>query len=259
MALFTDAAIVTLDDLLQFENSLVQVASSHAINVDNKITLAKSAISDKLMLWLLNAGTSDPQWLVRRVIGLSTVVVTASLQRWLCFESLARFFAEAYNVQLNTRFQGKWTEYQQEAKNACDLFFMAGAAIVSYPLPKPAMPLISVQAGNSPAQAIFVQTSWADAIGNESALSIANGSVLPNSSSIAVAMAEGAIDAPDAAAGWNIYAGTEADSLTKQNTAPLAIGSTWDLPSSGLQAGIPGSDGQRPMFYIPLSKQIRRG
>ena len=29
MALFTDAAVVTLDDLLQFETSLVQVASSH--------------------------------------------------------------------------------------------------------------------------------------------------------------------------------------------------------------------------------------
>jgi hypothetical protein len=34
MALFTDAEIITLDDLLPFETSLVQVASSHGINVD---------------------------------------------------------------------------------------------------------------------------------------------------------------------------------------------------------------------------------
>ncbi len=107
MALFTDPAVVTLDDLLEFEASLAGVASSYGIDVDNKISLATSAISDKLMLWLLNSGAADPQWLNRRMLGLSTVVVTPSLQRWICFESLSRVFAEAYNVQLNTRFQGK--------------------------------------------------------------------------------------------------------------------------------------------------------
>ena len=38
MALFTDADIVTLEDLLPFEGSLVQVASAHGINVDTKIS-----------------------------------------------------------------------------------------------------------------------------------------------------------------------------------------------------------------------------
>ena len=259
MALFTDAAVITLDDLLPFETSLAQVASSHAINVDTKISIALSAISDKLMLWLLNAGTSDPQWLQRRSLGLSTVVVTPSLKRWLCFESLSRFFAEAYNVQLNTRYEGKWTEYDQESKNACGVFFLTGIAIVNQPLPKPAMPLISVQTGNSPANSIFVQTSWVDANGKEGALSITNGVVLPDSSSIAVGMAEGALDAPVFATGWNLYAGSLADSLTSQNSTPLAIGSTWQLPVSGLQIGTSYSGGQLPNFYIPLSKQIRRG
>ena len=147
MALFTDAAVVTLDDLLQFETSLVQIASSHGINVETKIRLARDAISDKLLLWLLRAGASDPQYLNRRFLGLSTIVVTPSLQRWLCFESLSRVFAEAYNVQLNTRFQGKWTEYQQEASQAAKLAFMSGLGIVYNPLPKPAMPLVRYKTG----------------------------------------------------------------------------------------------------------------
>ncbi len=109
MALFTDAEIIVPQDLLPFESSLLQVASTHGINVDQKITLAKDTVGEKLLLFLQDAGVSDPQWLSRRVIGLSTVVVTPPLKRWLCFESLTRFFAEAYNVQLNTRFQGKWT------------------------------------------------------------------------------------------------------------------------------------------------------
>ena len=259
MALFTDTAVVTLNDLLEFEAALAGVASSYGIDVDKKISLAASAISDKLMLWLLNSGASDPQWQNRRILGLSTVVVTPPLQRWICFESLSRVFAEAYNVQLNTRFQSKWTEYQKESKNACDLFYQAGAAIVYNPLPKPAMPLLSVQSGSLSAQAVFIQTAWVDANGNEGALSIANGSVLPDNSSFAVAMAEGALGAPSAAAGWNVYASSQSENVTKQNDMPLAIGSTWQLLSSGLQVGPAPVDGQVPVFYIALSKQIRRG
>ena len=201
MALFTDAAIVTLNDLLSIEGSLMQVASSHGINVDNKILLATNTISDRLMLWLLNAGASDPQWRTRRTLGLSTVVVTPSLQRWLSFESLARLFSEAYNLQLNTRFQGKWKEYEQEAKNAAEVFFLSGVGIVTEALPKPGLPLLSIQSGNAPAQAIFVQTTWVDKTGNEGALSVTNGSVLPDGSSIAVGMAEGAVNTPAAAVG----------------------------------------------------------
>jgi hypothetical protein len=259
MALFTDAAVVTLDDLLPFEASLVQVASSHGINVDTKISLATAAIGDKLLLWLLDAGASDPQWLTRRRIGLSTVVVTPTLHRWICFESLARIFAEAYNVQLNTRFQGKWTEYQTEAKNAADLCFLSGAGIVYRPLPKPQIPLVSVQAGTAPAQVLYVQTSWVDARGNESALSPVNGSVLTEASSIVVAMTEGALDVPSAAMGWNIYVSSTQNDQTRQNGSPLEIGATWQLPASGLVSGARATNGQPIDIYIPLLKQVRRG
>ena len=259
MALFTDNGIITLDDLLTFEGSLGQVASVHGIDVDNKISLATSAVGDRLMLWLLNAGASDPQWLNRRMLGLSTIVVTPPLHRWLCVEALARFFAEAYNVQLNTRYQGKWAEYEREAKEASHLFFLAGVGIVSNPLPKPAMPLVSVQTGNVSAQTIFVQTAWVDANGDEGALSPVNGLVLPDNSSIAAAMSEGALGAPAAAAGWNVYAGTDVQAMTRQNVAPLVIGSTWDMPGSGLMLGAKPLNGQAPSYYIVLPNEIRRG
>ena len=259
MALFTDYAVITTDDLLEFESSLVQVSSTHGIDVDTKIKLASNAISDKLMLWLLNIGASDPQFMNRRQLGLSTVVVSSPLKRWMCFESLSRFFAEAYNVQLNTRYQGKWSEYKQEAKNASDLCFRAGIGIVMNALPKPAMPLVSVQSGNSPAQDIFVQTAWVDASGAESALSSANAQTLPPASNIAVAMSEGVLDAPIAAQGWNVYCGSDAASLSRQNTAPLAVGSTWQLSPSGLIVGAIPIGGQMPSFTVALSRQILRG
>lgn len=259
MALFTDAGIVTLDDLLQFETPLVQVASSHGINVETKIQLSTDAISDKLLLWLLRAGASDPQYLNRRLLGLSTVVVTPVLQRWMCFEALSRFFAEAYNVQLNTRFQGKWSEYKTQASELSDLVFISGVGIVYNALPKPAMPLVSVQDGSAPAVAMFIETAWIDRYGNESAVSPETGLILADGSTIAVAMAEGALNVPNTAVGWNVYAGTNADDLTRQNSAPLSIGSTWQLPSSGLVDGPEASGGQQPNYYIVLPRISQRG
>lgn len=259
MALFTDSGVITLDDLLQYETSLVEVASSHGINVDTKVQLATSAVGDKLMGWLLKISASDPQWLNRRRLGLSTVVVTSTLQRWLCFDSLSRFFAEAYNVQLNTRFQGKWTEYQQQASEAADAFFISGMGLVYQPLPRPALPLVAIQAGSVPAQAMFVQTAWVDARGNEGSLSPVNGVILDGASTIAVAMAEGAVSAPTPAVGWNVYASTTDAGLTRQNSAALSIGSTWQLPLSGLMAGPAPINGQLPDYYVPLFRQIQRG
>lgn len=259
MALFTDTAVITMTDLLSFEGSLAQVVSSHNINVDTKIGLAMGTISDKLMLWLLNAGALDPQWLNRRRLGLSTVVVTPALQRWICLESLSRIFAEAYNSQLNTRYQEKWTEYQQEAATAANLVWITGVGIVADPLPRPAMPLISVQSGNLPAQGIFVQTCWVDSAGIESSLSLENAVVLTASSGIAVAMAEGALGAPTSAVGWNVYGGGQSNAVTKQNLQALAIGSTWQLPASGLQIGLTASGGQAATWYVSLANRISRG
>lgn len=259
MALFTDPDVITLDDLLQYEASLVQVASSHSINVETKINLSMAAIADKLMLWLLNAGASDPQYLNRRLLGLSTVVVTPPLQKWMCFDSLSRFFSEAYNVQLNTRFQGKWTEYEGEARDASSMVFMSGIGIVYNPLPRPAMPLVSVQSGGVPAQAMFIQAAWVDSHGNEGALSPVNGLILDGASSIVVAMAEGAINVPSTAVGWNVYANSDEANLTRQNNAPIAIGSTWALPDNGLVDGPEPIGGQQPNYYIALPRIFERG
>ncbi|MGA8030065.1 MAG: hypothetical protein WB992_23205 [Bryobacteraceae bacterium] len=259
MALFTDAYVITLADLLPFESSLVQVASSHAIDVDTKINLSISAIGDELMRWLLNSQASDPQWLNRRVLGLSTVVVTPPLHRWVCFDSLSRFFAEAYNVQLNTRFQGKWTEYQQQAADAANLAFMSDIGLVYNPLPKPAMPILSVATGNIPAQAVFVQTAWTDVNGNESALSPANGVILAGSSSLSVAVKPHGIHRPTAAVGWNVYASNTENTLTRQNAAPLPGYELWNFPGTGLITGPAALNGQLPSVYLALARQIQRG
>ena len=259
MALFTDPDVITLDDLLQFESSLVQISTTHGIDVDTKITLAINALSDKLMWWLLSSGASDPQFLQRRTLGLSTIVVTPTLYRWMCFDSLSRFFAEAYNVQLNTRFQGKWTEYKQQARDAADMVFTSGLGIVYQPLPEPALPVLQVSTGDILAESIFVQTTWVDSQGNESAPGPVNGQLLGNFSALTVTPAAQSPGPPSSATGWNVYASTSNENLLLQNATPLMLGVNWELPNTGLVSGAASSGGQQPDFYIALTRRILRG
>ena len=259
MALFTDPDVVTLDDLLPFEGSLVQVSSTHSIDVQAKIQLATNEISDKLMLNLLRAGLSDPQWLNRARIGLSTVVVTPTLFRWLCFDSLARVYAEAYNVQLNTRFQGKWNEYQQQSDAVGELCLASGIGVVLNPLSKPALPAISNGTGSFQASSIFVQVTWVDRLGNESAVSPINGMILNGSASIQVSMVEASSQAPITATGWNVYASTSQGGLSLQNSSPIVIGSPWQMPSSGLVSGASPKNGQIPDVTVACIRRWQRG
>jgi hypothetical protein len=106
---------------------------------------------------------------------------------------------------------------------------------------------------------MFVQTAWVDVRGDESALSPVNGIILPGQSTITVAMAEGALNVPPTAVGWNVYVSATDTGLTLQNQGPLQIGTTWALPAGGLQEGAAPINGQKPDYMIALSRQILRG
>jgi hypothetical protein len=259
MALLTDANIIGLDDLSLYETTVTNVTSTHGIDINTKIAISTASVGDRLLLRLLKAGLSDPQHTYRRQLGVSTVVVTPPLDRWLCLDVLAGIFSEAYNVQLNDRFKGKWAQYVALADVAEQLMWQYGVGITYKPLPKPLPALASVQTGPLSNQELLVQVAWTDADGNEGALSPALGLEVANGSGVAVSTAEGAVAAPASAAGWNAYLGRMGLSVTRQNNAPIPIGSTWFLPDSGMIQGPIPVDGQSPDYYVIDPRRIPRG
>jgi fructose-specific phosphotransferase system IIC component len=106
---------------------------------------------------------------------------------------------------------------------------------------------------------LFVQTAWVDANGSESGVSPVNGLLLDDNSEVTVAMAESGSYVPPTATGWNVYLSSSQTSPALQNNAPLAIGSNWSLPSTGVISGAAPTGGQAPDFYIPISNRLRRG
>jgi hypothetical protein len=258
MALFTDSDVVTLDDLLRFESSLIQVSSTHAIDVETKIRLATDEIGDKILLSLLQAAAPG-QWMNTTGLSLSNVVVSSPVFRWICFNSLARVYAEAYNVQLNTRFQGKWTEYQQQANQASNLVMASGIGVVSHPLPKPGLATISVLQGTIAIPAIFVQVSWTGNQNQESAPSPIAGAVLNRAAGVQITRPELGTAIPENASGWNVYAGTVQEQLTLQTEIPLTLDEPWQMPASGMEEGRKPGTGQSADVNITFSKRLQRG
>ncbi len=212
-----------------------------------------------MLLRLLKAGLSDPQHMYRRQLGVSTVVVTPPLERWLCLDILAGIFSEAYNVQLNDRFKGKWTQYAGLADVAEQLVWQYGVGITYEPLPKPLPALASIQSGTLSRQELSVQVAWTDANGDEGALSTALGLEVTSGSGIAVSTAEGVVAAPASACGWNVYLGRMGLTVTRQNNALIPIGSTWFLPESGIIQGPLPVDGQSPNYFVIDPRRIPRG
>lgn len=95
----------------------------------------------------------------------------------------------------------------------------------------PAGPTLSQSAGGSlPATTYYVKTTYVTGGGesgpsSESSLAVSANNVL--------SVASPSMPSPPAT-GWNVYVGTTAGSEKKQNSSPIAIGTSWTEPTSGL-------------------------
>src|SRR5690349_11350295 len=142
MSLFTDSSLIDISDLEAYESTLSKIASTHNINIESKTAITLAAIGDRLLARLVRAGTANSPWLNPTTTGLfnivsmppqsawrftlNNVVVTPTLERWICYELLSQIFSEAYNVQLNDRFKAKWAEYSERSKDTEQSFYDLG-------------------------------------------------------------------------------------------------------------------------------------
>ena len=63
MALLTDASPNTVETLKAFESAIADVAAIELIDIDIKMRLALEEISESLLVYLIQLGTQDPQYL----------------------------------------------------------------------------------------------------------------------------------------------------------------------------------------------------
>ena len=255
MALFTDGPINTIADLQNYENGILSVANTEGLDLTGKIALAQKAIATELVLFVLRR---LPPWnehvVTQRAIGVNDVVVTEPLRQWHAHQSLALIYRDAYNNQLNGRYQGKWNEYEALAKRSSRTYFQAGVGLVTSPIAKASIPTLTAVAGAGAAGTYYVVVTWANQAGQQGTPSDVAEFTTADGQQLVVTHAS----APANVQGWNAYVGTTPSTMSLQNTAPLAIGSSWSM-TSALRDGVRPSAGQEPEWFLVDQRLIERG
>jgi hypothetical protein len=252
MALFTDGNPADIETLKRFESAILSVAAIEAIDLETKLGLAAEEIGDDLVNFLLIHAPRDPKSAVRRQIGLSDVVVGPAIKRWHAALTLKFIYGDAFNNQLNDRYKGKWDEYRQLSRDARASAMNLGVGLATSPIPRASVPQISSVVGTSPSATYYVQTAWTS--GNlEGSPSPVTAFTTPAGSELSV----NALNPPEIATGWNVYAGETTATVRLQNSQPLEIGASFVLP--GLIDGRDPGDGQPADVFVISGRILQRG
>jgi hypothetical protein len=182
------------------------------------------------------------------------VVVNDALRHWHAVHSLSVIYRDAYFHHLNDRFKEKWAQYSRLTKTAKEMYFDAGVAVVAHPIPRAKAPLCTVVGGSpSPTRIYYVSITWhgkgrTGAPSNPTAIELKTGGNLRVHPS----------EIPSDVDGWSVYVGVAADSLWKQNIAPISNDDVWlqaDVVGVGEGPGI----GQTPTAYVRACLLLQRG
>jgi hypothetical protein len=255
--LLTDGNPNSSEDLRVYESAILSVANTETIDLDVKLGLATEEISQGVLDFLMDhAWSVDPASSpVRRALWVSDVVVSRQMKRWHAAHALEMVYRDAFNNQLNDRYQAKFQEYRQLSRDAREQTFRYGIGLVLHPIPEAAPPVFSAVAGTIPDATYYTRIAWVSATGAEGAPS----EVTTYESSGGLIPVVQAVNPPAMATGFNVYLGTSVDTVTLQNATPVAVGQNFTLPGPGVANGRPAGSGQEADFYVTGARMFRRG
>jgi hypothetical protein len=238
-----------------YESSILDVAVTEFIDLKTKLELAAGEVSEDVIDALLDRPLQDPRGPSRRTVGVSDVVVTHQLKRWLAVHTLAVVYRDAFHNQLNDRYQAKFEDYRALERDAREHTLRFGIGLVFEPIPKAAQPSATYETASVTGAAYYVQVAWVGAHGAEGAPSSPTTFDAPAASVPVV----DAGSAPAGVTGFNVFMGLSARTLALQNSSPIAVGQTFTLPSSGVVDGRAPTGGQSPDVYVTFPRLMRRG
>jgi hypothetical protein len=243
MALFTDGLCTSLEDMPKYDSSVLAVCASEGIDLGAKLALAQEHLASDLEALL--AGEA-----------LEKVVATPALRAAHAFAALEQVYRDAYNSQLNDRYEGRWRQYERLRRENWHKVVENGIGLVDEPVAKAAVPEIWAAAGTGGVGGNFyVRVAWVNARGEEGAASDVAAADVPTGASLAAR----ATKQPPHSAGWNIYAGPSPDGCTRQNTTMLAGGEQWVQVGQLRDDGEPARNGQIASYVRAIPRLLRRG
>lgn len=243
--LFTDGTILTIQDLREHDNFVLEVASTESMELNTKLAVAQREIGYEISSFLLT-----------RKLGkeLDRVVVTQRLRDLLATHTLSLIYREAYNLHLNDRYLGRWKEFSRASERSLLRYLQSGVGIAGAPVPQAEVPVISLTMQGDLAEGTYiVQVAWQHMAGN----------VGEKSPAVVVESAGGGMvihagTPPLNASGWHVFVGIQDEAPRRQNEIPIAASATW-TQDDGLRHDLHGPEASGPDYYVRNSGQILRG
>src|SRR4051794_27881942 len=248
MSLFLDGPASSIDDLAGYDSQLLDVASTERIDVTRKLSLAQDEIGVDLTALLSRSSRQN------NAASLANVIITPALKLWHAYRSLELFYGDAYNSQLNDRYAGRRDQFRGMAQWAREKLIETGLGLTMTPVPRPGTPRVDPATGSLPEGTYFISVCYVNSSG-EAGQEAAPAVITLSTGGFTVAT-----EGIPADLKWNIYAGTEPDSLLLQNLQPIPPDRKW-LQDTALRAGIgprPGA-GQTAAVVQPVPRVLQRG
>ncbi len=252
--LLTDGLPNDTESLRVYESGVLDVSNMEGIDLVVKLHLALEEISEDILDILLSHST-DMAAMLRRTKGVSDVVVSPQMKRWHALHTLEVFYRDAFNNQLNDRYQVKALEYQELARAARLHTVRFGIGLVNNPIPRADVPQVTFILGSPSPASYYIQVSWVSAAGQEGAPSIL---MAFDGAANQVPVIQ-AVNPPAGATGFNVYASLAPTTLALQNSSPVAVGGPFTLNESGPVTGIAPGTGQVPDSYVTGGSSFTRG
>ncbi len=246
MALLTDGMISGLEDLQAYDSSLLETSRNEGIELGAKLAAAELAVQLEIAAFLKRVRPESISNGPNEDYDLSHVVVTPALRRWHSLETLAEIYGDAYHSQLNDRYEGRWRHFTKQARDAADTLYELGVGIVANPIPRVAKPALTATGSGGASTTYTVRVAWRNAAGESGAAS--KPATLDASNGQLFEVDAGS--APAGVMGFDVYAGGEGAVPERQNSAPIAAGQVWSLPSSGVVPGVAAGEGQIPDYLV---------
>jgi hypothetical protein len=252
--LLTDGSPNDTLDLQEYESAILDVAHNESIDLSTKLDLALAEVSENVLDVLIGR-SNDLTAVTRRARGVSDVVVTPQMKRWHATHTLEVFYRDAFNNQLNDRYQQKSLEYRELARQERLYTLRFGIGLVSNPVPIAGAPVLTTAQASLGAATYFIQVSWISSLGQEGA----PGPILTVDTLDGSGPVVSVQNIPAGITAFNVFEGLSPDRLTLQNTSPVPVGSSFALGAGGLISGRPPGLGQSPDYYVTGGSGLTRG
>lgn len=254
MSLFTDESISTIEDLLQYESSILDLASSEGIDLSSKLRLAHKQIQTELVRFFEQESYEEIDTPEARRALVDRVVVTDPLRHWHITLALSLIFGDAAGSHLSERYIAKQREYSSLSVRAARTVAECGVGLANRPVRRAAPPLIEAIEGTLGPAIFYVRVSWVDS-DIEGEASETRTWESTEGSGLRITVHE----APPSVTGWNVYLGTSVEQTLRQNDQPLAISGEWVHTGGDLADGALATSGQDPDFFLRKRQILKRG